>query len=78
MIGAKPTRLSFSPALPCVDCRELTTWGFIYPMSPQVWYLLPLCNKDIEESEPAGEEEPFASIGSLQQFVTNQTTSCSH
>jgi hypothetical protein len=43
----KPTRLSFSPALPCVDCRVLTTQGLIHPMSSQVWQLLPLCSKDI-------------------------------
>src|SRR5712691_286194 len=72
MIGAKPIRLNFSPALPCVNCRELITRGLIYPMSPRVWHLLPLCNKDIEEPVPAGEEEPFASIGSLQQLVTNR------
>lgn len=29
----KPGRLSFSPALPCVDCCELTTQGLIYPVS---------------------------------------------
>ena len=52
----KPGRLSFSPALPCVDCRELTTQGLIYSMSSQVWQLLPLCSKDMKESGPAGEE----------------------
>lgn len=41
MIGAKPTRISFSPALPCVDCAELTILGLIYPMSPQMWQSVP-------------------------------------
>jgi hypothetical protein len=35
MIGAKPTRIIFSPALPCVACAELTILGLIYPMSCQ-------------------------------------------
>jgi len=41
-------------------------------MSSQVWQLLPLCSKDMEESGPAGEEEEFASIGQLQQLVTSR------
>lgn len=68
----KPEQLSFSPALPCVDCRELTTQGLIYPMSSQVWQLLPLCSKDMEESGPTGEEEEFASIGQLQRLVASR------
>src|SRR5439155_24628198 len=44
----------------------------IYPMSSQVWQRLPLCSKDREESGPAGEEEEFASVGQLQQLVTNR------
>lgn len=69
MIGTKPTRLSFSPALPCVDCEQPTQLGLIYQMSSQVWQLLPLCERDIKE--PAGEEEAFSSIADLQQLVTH-------
>src|SRR5260370_10917042 len=68
----RPGRPSFSPALPCVDYRELTTQGLIYPRSSRVWQLLALCSKDMEESGPAGEEEEFASIGQLQQLVANR------
>jgi hypothetical protein len=68
----KPGRLSFSPALPCVDCHELTTRGLIYPMSSQVWQLLPLCSWDLEDSGPAGEEEEFDSTGQLKQLVTSR------
>jgi hypothetical protein len=68
----KPGQLSFSPALPCVDCHELTTQGLIYPMSSQVWQLLPLCSRDLEGSGPAGEEEEFASTGQLKQLVTSR------
>ncbi len=78
MIGAKPTRLCFTPAFPCIDCRALTTQGLIYPMSPWVWQLLPLCSKDIGEPGPAGEEEPFASVGQLRQLITDQIQVIEH
>ncbi len=68
----KPTRLSFSPSLPCVDCRELTSRGLIYPISSQVWQLLSLCDKDIKEPEPASEVDAFAAIGHLQQLFTSR------
>jgi hypothetical protein len=54
----KSAQLSFSPALPCVDCHEPTTRGLIYPMSSQVWQLLPLC--DEHSKEPSGSDEPVA------------------
>ncbi len=78
MIGAKPTRLCFTPTLPCVDCRVLTAQGLIYPMSSQVWQLLPLCSKDIGEPGPAGKEEPFASVRQLRQLITDQIQVIEH
>ncbi len=68
----KPTRLSFLPALPCVDCLELASRGLICPISPQVWQLLPLCDKDIKEPELASEADAFAAIGHLQQLATSR------
>ena len=61
--------LHFTPALPCVDCLELTTLGLIYPIRSQAWQLLPLCERDIDK--PASEEEAFSSIADLQQLVTH-------
>ncbi len=61
-------RLSFTPALPCVDSCELTTQGFISPISSQVWQLLPLCRKESGEAEPVDEEDTFASIDQPQQL----------
>ncbi len=72
MIGAKPMRLCFTPALPCVDCKQPATQGLIYSMSSQVWQFLPLCSKDIGERGPTGEEEPFASVRQLRQLITDQ------
>jgi len=77
-MSKQPRQLSFSPALPCVDCRELTTLGLIYPMSSQLWQLLPLCSKDIGEPGPAGEEEPFASVCQLRQLITDQIRVIEH
>lgn len=73
MIGAKPTRLSFTPALPCADCRTLTTQGLIYPMSSQVWQLVPLCNEPSREPEPVGEagEDQLASVSALKPRIMN-------
>ena len=65
-------RLSFTPALPCVDCCELTAQGCISLMSSQVWQLLPLCSKDSGEAEPVDEENTFASIDQPQQLVTSR------
>jgi hypothetical protein len=48
MIGAKRIRISFSPALPCVDCAELTILGLIYPMSSQMRQSVPLRNEHYE------------------------------
>ena len=68
----KPEQLSFSPALPCVACKQLTTEGLIYTMSPLVW-LVPLCNEHSEKPEPAGEagEDQFASVSALKPRITN-------
>ncbi len=71
-MGMKSTPLSFSPALPCVDCAEPTTLGLISPVSSQMWQLVPLCNEHSEQPEPASAEEAFAHIGSLQQLVTRR------
>ena len=72
-MGMKPKRLSFRPALPCVDCAELTTQGLIYPMGSQMWQVVPLCNEHSEEPVPTSEvvEEPFASVSDLQWRITN-------
>lgn len=48
MIGTKPDRLTFTPALPCMDCERETNQGLISPMRPQAWELLPLCDEHIE------------------------------
>ncbi len=71
MIGAKPMRLCFTPALPCVDCRALTAQGLIYPMSSQVWQLLPFCDEHIEELP--GSNGPVA-ISALQYRISEQLT----
>lgn len=71
-MSKQPRQLSFSPALPCADCYELTPLGLIYPMSSQVWQLLPLCSKDMEESGPASDEDEPVGIDQLQQLVTNR------
>jgi hypothetical protein len=69
----KSTPLSFSPAPPCVACKQLTTEGHIYTMNPLVWQLVPLCNEHSEEPEAVGEawEEQFVSIRDLQGRITN-------
>ncbi len=41
----KPVRLSFSPALQCVECQYETTQGLIYPMSALAWQLIPFCHE---------------------------------
>jgi hypothetical protein len=61
----KSTRLSFSPA------RALTILGLIYPMSSQVWQLLPCCDKDSKEPELTSEEDAFVPIDHLQRLVKN-------
>jgi hypothetical protein len=60
------------PALSCIACKQLTTEGLIYTMSPLVW-LVPLCNEPSREPEPAGEagEDQFASVSALQRRITN-------
>ena len=71
MIGAKPTRISFSPALPCVDCAELPILRLISPMSSQMWQLVPVCNEPRREPTPEAGKERFASASDLQQHITN-------
>jgi len=75
MIGVKPTRISFSPALPCVDCRRDTNQGLIYPMSSQVWQLLPLCSEHIEG--PSGSDEP-GSLNVLHSQINEQLAEIQH
>jgi len=74
----KPTTVSFSPALLCMECKQPTTQGPIYPMSPLAWQLLPLCDKGIGKPGRADEEEPFASRGDLQQRITSRIETREH
>jgi hypothetical protein len=69
----KSIPLSFSPALSCVVCKQLTTAGRIYTMNPLVWQLVPLCDEHSEEPVPTSGvvEEPFASASDLQWRITN-------
>ena len=64
-----PRKLSFTPALPCVDCEQPTQQGLIYSKSSLAWQLLPRGARDIKE--PAGEEEASSTIADLQQLVTH-------
>ncbi len=64
-----PSKLHFTPALPCAKCLEPTTLGLLCPMRSQVWQLLPLCERDIETS--TGEEEVSSTITDLQQLVAH-------
>jgi hypothetical protein len=69
MIGTKPTRLNFSPALPCVECRRDTCQGRLYPMRSLVWQLFPLCDEHIDE--PPDGDEP-GSLSSLRCRINEQ------
>ena len=62
MISAKPTRITFAPALPCVDCRRVTDQGLIYQMGSLVWQLLPLCGDHIEEPPASTEPVPLSEL----------------
>ncbi len=72
-MGMKSTPLSFSPALPCIVCRQPATEGRIYQLGHPAWQLVPLCNEHSEEPVPTSEvaEEPFASMSDLQWRITN-------
>ena len=69
----KSIRLSFSPALPCIVCKQPSLEGRIYQLSHPTWQLVPLCNEHSGEAEPMSEagEEPFASVSDLQWRITN-------
>ena len=69
----KSIPLSFSPALSCVVCKQLTTAGRIYQLGHPAWQLVPLCNEHSEEPVPTSGvvEEPFASASDLQWRITN-------
>ena len=69
----KSIPLSFSPALSCVVCKQLTTAGRIYQLGYPAWQLVPLCNEHSEEPVPTSGvvEEPFASASDLQWRITN-------
>ena len=58
MIGQRPGRLNFSPALACVDCQWATNQGLMYHMGSLAWQLLPLCDEHIEE--PSDSDEPIS------------------
>ncbi len=62
MIGQRPRRLNFSPALSCVDCQRDTNQGLMYHMSSLVWQLLPLCDEHIEEPFGSNEPVPFSAL----------------
>lgn len=72
-MGMKSTRLSFSPALPCIVCKQPSLEGRIYQLGHPAWQLVPLCNEHSGEAEPMSEagEEPFASVSDLQWRITN-------
>ena len=69
----KSIPLSFSPALSCVVCKQLTTARRIYQLGYSAWQLVPLCNEHSEEPVPTSGvvEEPFASVSDLQWRITN-------
>ncbi len=60
MTGARPERLTFSPALSCVDCKQDTNRGLIYPMSSLAWQHLPLCDEHDEGEGAAMMRELYA------------------
>jgi hypothetical protein len=70
MIGTRPERLNFTPALACMDCKRQTTQGLIYRMSALVWQLLPLCDEHI--GAPTS-DEPM-SLGALRCRINKQLT----
>ena len=70
-MGMKSMPLSFSPALPCVVCKQPATAGRIYTVNPLVWQLVPLCNEHTEELP--GSDEPVA-ISALQYRISEQLT----
>ena len=75
MIGQRPRRLNFSPALSCVDCKRDTNQGLMYHMSSQVWQLLPLCNEQMEE--PSDSDEPI-SLRALRCCIHEQLAVVQH
>lgn len=75
MIGTRSGRLNFSPALSCVDCQRDTTQGLIYPMSPSVWQLLPLCDEHIDVLP--GSDEPV-SFHALRCQINEQLAEIQH
>jgi hypothetical protein len=64
-----PSKLRFTPALPCVDCEQPTQQGLIYSKSSLAIQLLPRGARDSKKS--AGEEEASSTIADLQQLVTH-------
>jgi hypothetical protein len=60
MTGARPERLTFSPALSRVDCKQDTNQGLIYPMSSPAWQHLPLCDEHDEGEGAAMMRELYA------------------
>ncbi len=65
------SRLNFTPALVCVDCKRHTNQGLIYQTGSPVWQLLPLCDEQSEK--PSGSDEPI-SLSALQYRVNEQLT----
>lgn len=64
-----PNKLHFTPELPCIDCKQLTQQGLLYPKNSLTWQILPLCERDIEMS--TGAEVASSTAADLQQLVTH-------
>jgi len=75
MIGQHPSRLNFSPALSCVDCKQETNQGIISQMGFLVWRLLPLSDEHIKE--PSGSDEPV-SLSAHRHRINEQLTVIQH
>jgi hypothetical protein len=75
MIGTRPERLNFSPALSCVDCKRDINQGLIYQMGSLVWQLLPLCDEHIEELSDS--DEPI-SLSTLRYRINEQVAMIQH
>lgn len=69
MMASTPTRLSFAPTLPCVECRQDTDQGRLYPVRSLEWHLLPMCAEHIDEL-PGGNDP--VSLKSLRCQINEQ------
>lgn len=65
-----PRTVTFTPALPCVDCGSPTQQGLISPLHSLVWQIVPLCAQDLGNS--AGEEAFLTDSADLRDRITRQ------